>query len=310
MGEVDLAQPPAACPLAPWDVAGEAAAPHASDAVVGRLYCRRLALGHYENFPVLPATLRPEQRDALAAIYGFARLADDFADEAPFAPVAAELLDGWERQLRAAAAGGAPGHPVFAALAEAMRRFPLPERLFGDLLDAFRQDLRQRRYADFEELLDYCRRSANPVGRLVLAVLGDDREETRVWSDAICTALQLVNLWQDLSRDRRVGRLYLPLADCARCGVEPDRLLAGEAPPGLRELLALEIDRTRDLFARGRPLLARSGLAGATFYAAAWAGGRMTLRLVARTGTALLHRRPVLGWRAIPALLLPTRLGR
>jgi squalene synthase HpnC len=178
-----------------------------------------MSVGHYENFPVasvlLPARLRP----AVAAIYWFARSADDFADEGE-APPAARLarLDAYRAELDRIAAGAAPESSRFVALAGVIRRHGLPLGPFHDLLDAFSQDVRKGRYATFAEVLDYCRRSANPVGRLMLQLFGAAAPTDLARSDAICTGLQLANFWQDAARDWRKGRIYLPQDEMARFG--------------------------------------------------------------------------------------------
>lgn len=266
------------------------------DLAAARRYCAALAAGHYENFPVLAAPFSRPQREALAAIYAFARTADDFADEPAFAGQRERLLDGWEGELERCFAGAAE-HPVFVALRDSIPRFGFEPRPFLDLLSAFRQDVRERRYATFEGLLDYCRRSANPVGRLVLRTLGIDDPLRRGWSDRLCTALQLANFWQDLSVDLPRDRLYLPLEDLARCGVRPADLLAGRTPTGCADLLRLELDRTAALFAEGLPLVARAGWPGGAYLAGVWLGGRTVLALSRSLGTDLLRRRPTLGVR-------------
>ena len=173
--------------------------------------CLRLARSHYENFPVaswlLPAPMRPH----IAAIYAFARTADDIADEGQLDDgERLRRLDDWEAKLDAPA-----GHPVFVALENTIQECRLDPQLFRDLISAFKQDVTKKRYADWPELMEYCRRSANPIGRLVLGVAGYRSEELATRSDSVCTALQLVNFWQDVERDRAKGRDYLPkdLAD-------------------------------------------------------------------------------------------------
>jgi squalene synthase HpnC len=189
-----------------------------------------VSVNHYENFPVAsllcPARLRP----AVAAIYWFARTADDLADEGdPDAATRLADLAAYRDDLAAAVAGRAPSPRwpgVFEPLARVIAQFRLPTALLADLLSAFEQDVVKQRYADRAELLDYCRRSANPVGRLLLHLYGVDDAASLARSDAICSALQLANFWQDLSVDTSRGPLYVPLADCRRHGVAPDALLA------------------------------------------------------------------------------------
>ena len=173
--------------------------------------CARVARGHYENFPVASLLLPPPMRPHIAAIYAFARAADDFADEGDrTADERLRLLDDWHARLTACVAGEAGDDPVFVALGETIRTCALPVGLFEDLLSAFRQDVTTTRYASWADVCDYCRRSANPVGRLVLRVSGRADDRLDAASDAVCTALQLTNFWQDLERDWRKGRIYVP----------------------------------------------------------------------------------------------------
>jgi squalene synthase HpnC len=235
-----------------------------------------------------------EVRAALAAVYAFARTADDFADEPQFAAVRERLLDQWESQLNDCFAGTA-SHPVFMALREAVGRFGLEIGPFRDLLSAFRQDCRTNRYDTIEDLLDYCGRSANPVGRIVLAILGLDCAEFRRWSDDICTALQLTNFWQDVSVDVRRGKLYLPLSDLDRFAVRPEALLSGRPPPAFDDVVRFEVDRTRELFRNGRPLVEHTALPEQLYFAGVWLGGRTVLRMVKDLGAEVFFKRPSLG---------------
>ncbi|HEY1393561.1 MAG TPA: squalene synthase HpnC, partial [Methylibium sp.] len=199
-----------------------------------------MSVDHYENFPVASLLCPPRLRPAVAALYWYARTADDIADEGDAAPAQrlADLAD-YRAALQGAANGAQPSRwpEVFAPLGPALREFGLPLPLMEDLLSAFEQDVVKTRYADREELLDYCRRSANPVGRLLLHLYGVTQAQALHESDAICSALQLINFWQDLSIDLDRGRLYLPLADCARHGVEPAALLARHDSPAARALV-------------------------------------------------------------------------
>jgi squalene synthase HpnC len=223
-------------------------------------HCERLAREHYENFPVasylLPAAMRPH----VAAIYAFARTADDFADE----PGRQEseglrLLDDWAARLQGAADGDRPEATdgpsrIFAALGHTIQECELPLSLFQDLLSAFRQDVMRKRYDSWEDLLDYCRRSANPVGRLVLRVAGYRSPALDAQSDAVCTALQLTNFWQDLERDWQIGRVYVPAADRERTGAREDDLAGRRMTPEWQQVMAEMTRRTRHLFAAGRPV--------------------------------------------------------
>ena len=257
-------------------------------------YCTLFAEAHYENFPVTSALLRRPQRQALAAIYAFSRSADDFADEPEFQGQRDALLDTWEDQLRRAFDGYAV-HPVFIALVEAIHRFGLSMEPFLALIDAFRQDCHKDRYATFDEVLDYCRRSADPVGRIVLKVLGLGTPQQVEWSDRICTALQLTNFWQDLSVDLARNRLYLPLADLERFQIPVESIFHSPSLPAFGKLLSLEIDRTRQLFEEGRPLLASAGYPGGLYFGTVWLGGKTVLKMVEEAGTSILSCRPALG---------------
>jgi squalene synthase HpnC len=191
------------------------------------------------------------------ALYGFARGVDDIGDEAPGDRLA--RLDWWEAHLRAAFGGGGapPGNrpAAFIALEQTARELDLPLEPFLRLIEANRRDQRVKRYRSFPELLEYCTYSADPVGRLVLAVFGYRDESLYPFSDATCTALQLANFWQDVARDFDMDRIYIPGEDMERFGVTEDTLEGGQATPAFRELLRFEVERTRDLFDRGRPLI-------------------------------------------------------
>lgn len=221
--------------------------------------CEQLARDHYENFPVASILLPRAMRPAIAAIYAFARRADDFADEGEH-PDADRLrrLDEWHDRLVHCVAAARPpvsqDDLIFAALGDTIRAHALPLSLFEDLLSAFRQDVTVKRHATWADVLDYCRRSANPVGRLVLRVAGYDDRHLDAASDAVCTALQLTNFWQDFARDWKNGRLYVPLADRDRVGALDRDLDAGRITPAWRDALAGAAARTRALFAAGRPV--------------------------------------------------------
>lgn len=285
-------------------------------AQLGRAYaaCEGLARSHYENFPVASILLPKRMRPAIAAIYAFARRADDFADEPGYAPAERlRLLDDWLGRLRRCGENDRMPEPasqddlIFVALGDAMREHRLPVTLFEDLLSAFRQDVTVTRYATWEDLLDYCSRSANPVGRLVLRVAGCDDPALDRASDAVCTALQLTNFWQDLAGDWANGRLYVPLEDRDRAGARDADLDAGRITPEWRAALQAVTRRTRALFAAGRPVC--DGVSGRLKLELrlTWLGGSRILDRVERSGFDLFHRRPTLGtadavpllWRAI-----------
>jgi squalene synthase HpnC len=251
-----------------------------------------VAVGHYENFPVASRLVPAPLRQATVAIYRFARAADDLADEGDATPAERhQALGRFAAQLRAIEAGATPSEPPFAALAAAIRTHCLAMQPFHDLLEAFIQDIDTTRYATFAALLDYCRRSANPVGRLVLALHGVDAPGNVAASDAICTGLQLANFWQDIALDWRKGRVYLPQEDLDRFGIDEAAIAAGRCDARWRELVAFECARTRGLLESGRPLLRavpwrlRLELAGVI------EGGRRILqRIVAVDGDVFAHR--------------------
>jgi squalene synthase HpnC len=269
------------------------------------------AIGHYENFPVAswlcPARLRP----AVAAIYGFARTADDIADEGDAAP-AQRLADlaAYRDELAACVAGVheyARWSAVFVPLAAALRSHALPTALLEDLLSAFEQDVAKTRdaagYADRAELLDYCRRSANPIGRLMLHLYGVDDATALRQSDCICTALQLINFWQDLSVDVPRGRYYLPADDCRRHGLEPLQPQAWGPNADTTRLVAAEVEWARALMRDGAPLVHRvPGRAGWELRLVVH-GGLRILDKIAAGGFDSFHVRPRLGARDAPRLL-------
>lgn len=264
-------------------------------------------VGHYENFPVAsiltPAVIRP----AVIAIYRFARTADDLADEgdAPPEQRRRELL-AYRSDLLAVGAGRASSPrwaSVFEPLAGAIARHRLPVPLLDDLLDAFLQDVDTTRYADRAALLDYCRRSANPVGRLLLHLHGIADATALARSDSICTALQLANFWQDLGRDVRQGRLYIPEADCRAAGIDPESIAAGQDGPAVRALVRHEVHWARETMRAGAPLVhALPGRSGLELRFVVQ-GGLRILERIDRLDGGTLGTRPVLGWRDAPALL-------
>jgi squalene synthase HpnC len=268
---------------------------------------RAVSVDHYENFPVAsvlcPARLRP----AVAALYWFARTADDLADEGDAAP-AQRLADlaAYRSDLEAVLAGQAPSPrwpSVFAPLATAITRFHLPAELLGDLLSAFEQDVVQNDYVDRAQLLDYCRRSANPVGRLLLHLHGISDAHALTQSDAICSALQLANFWQDLRIDTARGRLYTPHSDRLRHGVQAPRLLAQQDGPAVRALVADLVGWTREMMHSGAALVhSVPGRAGWELRLVVQ-GGLRILDKIERSGHATLLMRPRLRWFDAPVML-------
>jgi phytoene synthase len=274
-------------------------------------HCERIARGHYENFPVASLLLPADMRPHVAAIYAFARTADDFADlPGRSAEERLALLDGWAAQLAAAAAGHPGSEPIFIALADTIGRCDLPVSLLSDLLSAFEQDVRVHRYATWSDLFDYCRRSANPVGRLVLLVAGARDEAAARRSDSVCTALQLTNFWQDFGDDWRNGRLYVPAEEMARHAAREDQLEAASAPPEWRRTLAACVQRTRELFARGRGVSEDVSGRLRMELRATWLGGVRVLDKIEALGYDTLHHRPRLTARDAVAIFARTAWWR
>ncbi|NOT26108.1 MAG: squalene synthase HpnC [Acidobacteria bacterium] len=274
--------------------------------------CARDGRGHYENFPVGSLLLPAHMRKHVAAVYAFARAADDFADEGDRnAGERLELLDGWAARLRQAVSGaesdralrtGEPEHAreIFLALGASIRECSLPVELLEDLLSAFRQDVTVTRYATWTEVLDYCRRSAKPVGRLVLRIAGYRQPSLDLWSDAICTALQLTNFWQDFGVDYRRGRVYLPLEEQRAHGAREEDLAAGAMGSPWQHALIAATARTRRLFDEGRPLC--DALRGRLRFElrATWLGGTRILDRLDASGFETAAFRPTLGAADIP----------
>lgn len=274
-------------------------------------YCERLASSHYENFPVASRLLPARMRPHVAAIYAFARLADDMADEGD-RPAAERIadLDAWEARLSAAAGGAvAPDGPhpgVFVALRATIEACRLPPSLLHDLISAFRQDVTITRYATWDDLLDYCRRSANPVGRLVLRVAGYDRPDLDAASDAVCTALQLTNFWQDLEIDWKKGRIYLPARLREDAGARDEDLAARRMTPEWRRALRDAVARTRRLFQAGAPVA--DGVRGRLRWElrATWLGGTRILDKLEAADYDVFTRRPALTRADVPGILWHT----
>jgi squalene synthase HpnC len=214
-----------------------------------------MSVDHYENFPVASFLMPGRLRKPVAAIYHFARAADDIADEGDLSDAERlQQLNDFRDELNHIAVGETPLLPLFKHLAEEIRAHSLPLQPFHDLLDAFSQDVLKKRYTDYEELLDYCRRSANPVGNLLLHLYEEATPVNLAYSDAICTALQLINFWQDVAKDYAIGRIYLPQDDMTRFGISEDQIGKGNTDEAWRSLMKFEIDRARDLILQGAPL--------------------------------------------------------
>jgi len=277
---------PAAWELAPLPPAGDPAA--------ARRFCRAVAARHYENFTVATLLVPPRLRQHLANVYTFARWADDLADEAASPQAATAALADWRRGLEACFAGR-PRHPVYVALAETVRDRGLAIEPFADLIDAFEQDQVKPRYATRVELLEYCRRSADPVGRIVLALEGCRDPDLVRMSDSICTGLQLVNFWQDITRDRLAGRIYLPEEDLRRHGVGEAMLAELPAAAAVRGLVQEEVAWARECFAAGARLPAVAPPALRPAIALFLAGGRAVADAIEAAGFDTLVRRPTVG---------------
>ena len=263
-----------------------------------------MGINHYENFPVGSLLLPPQFRHPVALIYRFARDADDFADEGT-APedVRLEQLEGFRAQLRRIESGQAPDSSWFGELAGVIRNHRLPVSAFYDLLSAFSQDVTRKRYRDYLEVLDYCSRSANPVGRLLLHLFGRATPENLERSDSICSALQLINFWQDIELDFRMGRIYLPQDEMNQYGVTVEHISERRCDDAWRALIRFQIERARALLLSGAPL-GRSlpGRIGLEIRATVQ-GGLRILEKLERAGCDMFHNRPVLKWHDWPVIM-------
>jgi squalene synthase HpnC len=286
-----------------------------------RAWCQRLAESHYENFHVASWFLPPALRPHFHAIYAYCRVSDDLGDEVGSTAQALALLDFWGRELDACYEGRAR-HPVFVALAETIRACSIPKKPFADLLTAFRQDQTITRFETIEDVLGYCRYSANPVGRLVLyacgEAAGEDTAERFRLSDATCSALQLANFWQDVRVDFAKGRVYLPQAEMRRFGVTDETIAQGAATPEFRALMRFEVEYARSLFEQGLPLIGMVDRGLALDLDLFSRGGLEILRAIERQDYDVLAARPAisrltklqLALRAVSGKLLPfLRLG-
>ncbi|MGA2572512.1 MAG: squalene synthase HpnC [Terracidiphilus sp.] len=274
-----------------------------------RAYCRKLAETHYENFHVatwfLPKALQPH----FHSIYAYCRISDDLGDEVGDHAAALLLLDVWERELDACYEGRSR-HPVFVALAETIRACSIPREPFADLLVAFRQDQTVTRYETMDDVLGYCRYSANPVGRLVLYACGEVSDENFRLSDATCSALQLANFWQDVRVDFAKGRVYLPQQDMRRFGVTDEIIERGAATQEFRALMRYEVDTARALFEQGMPLIGRVNRDLALDLDLFSRGGLEVLRAIERRNYDVLSARPAISRRTKLALAVRALGGK
>ncbi len=273
-----------------------------------RRYTRWLATHHYENFHVVTFLLPRRLRQDFYNVYAFCRWADDLGDEIGGAEESLRLLGWWRGELDAMYAGETR-HPVYVALAETVARHSLPKEPFVDLIRAFVQDQTVKRYADWDELFDYCRQSANPVGRLVLYLCGYRDEERHVLSDATCTALQLANFWQDIPIDLQKGRIYIPLDAMERYGYTEEDLQAGRESPAFRAVMREIVGIARGLFQRGMPLAGMVNRRLAVDIDLFSRGGLLILKKIEAQDYNVLRRRPSVT-KAERAQLLLAALGR
>ena len=260
--------------------------------------------GHYENFPVASVIMPRRLRRPVRAIYAFARTADDFADEGdlPAAERLARLAE-YHAHLFALERGETVAHPIFQALAPHIRAHDLPYRLFHDLLDAFEQDVVKTRYAHFGEVMDYCRRSANPIGRLLLRLYGDRDEKHQAWSDGLCSALQLINFLQDVALDWQKGRVYLPQDEMAKYGITERQIADGRVDGLWQIFMKSQIERARRMLQAGAPLgRALPGRLGFEMRLIILGGSRILEKLHTAQGD-MFRQRPRLGWADAPSLL-------
>jgi len=274
----------------PAEYAIPASAPSLRDA---QSYCERLARSHYENFSVATWFLPKRLRQHFFNVYAYCRISDDLGDETGNPAASLRLLDEWESELNACYEGS-PRHPVFVALAGTVREFDIPKQTFADLLTAFRQDQTITRFHTFEDLLGYCHYSANPVGHLVLYLCGYRDPERQQLSDFTCTALQLANFWQDVSADYEKGRIYLPVEDIRRHGVSEDDIAQKRNTQQFRELMRFEVQRAREWFDRGLPLVNNVSRDLAVDIELFSRGCQEILRAIERQDYAVLGNRPAI----------------
>lgn len=254
-------------------------------------FTRKLAVTHYENFIVGSIFLPKEKRQHIYNIYAFARIGDDLADEIPDTEESLSALETYERQLEACYAGN-PESKIFVALSHTIREFDIPIQPFRRLLSAFKQDRIKNRYASFQDVLGYCENSANPIGELFLHIFGYRDHSLLPYSDAICTALQLTNFWQDVNRDAANNRIYFPQEDLERFGVSEGDIFSKHFSERFRTLLQFEVNRTQNLFEKGKELfhfLKKDILLDVCLFVA---GGEAILSKIKNQDYNVLDRRP------------------
>jgi hydroxysqualene synthase len=266
--------------------------------------CEQLANSHYENFPVASRLLPKETRPHVAALYAFARTADDFADEEAFEGKRIPELRRWETQLKNAVKGK-KSPPFLQAFAHTLKTFEIPAALPLALLKAFRMDVTIHRYKSWNSLLYYCRHSANPVGRMVLYISGIRDEKLFKYSDFICSGLQLINFWQDTSVDLKRGRIYYPQNELKKAGVREKDLLELRDSPAARRLVQNAVDFSETYFRRGHPLLENVKGRLHLELRATYLGGLGILNKIRRMDYNVLQNRPA--WSTFDKILLATR---
>lgn len=259
-------------------------------------YCETLCRARHHNYPVASMFARSQLRKHIFAVFAFARVADDFADEQQYEGRRARELDRWEEMLHLAYRGQAE-HPVFVALADTVDKFSLPITEFTELLSGFRTDLERRRYATFEELHSYTRQSAEPVGRLLLYIAGYRAPELHAYAESLSTAIAVARLIQDVPADWNRGRVYLPAEDLRHFGVTEDDIAKRRESDAIGNLVRYEVARTRALFERARPLVDTVGADLAVELALTWHGGMRILDKIEHVGRRLFAERPTLGTR-------------
>lgn len=274
-----------------------------------RAYCARLAQTHYENFSVASWFLPGRLRQHFFNVYAYCRISDDLGDEVGDTAASLELLDQWQRELDSCY-DGSPKHPVFVALAETVRQFDIPKHEFSDLLTAFRQDQTVTRFETFDDVLAYCHYSANPVGHLVLYLCGYRDAERQQLSDFTCTALQLANFWQDVSVDYTKDRIYLPLEDLRRFGVTEDDITRNQNTPAFREMMKFEVERARDWFRQGLPLVGKVDRELAVDLDLFSRGGMEILNAIEKQNYAVLGNRPAISKSRKLALVAHAALAK
>ncbi len=272
--------------------------------------CEEITFRHYENFPVASIFIPREKRKYVAAIYAFARTADDFADEEGYiASTRMDKLTELERKLHDSA-NRSVGDPLFIALSDTIRRFDLPVECFENLLRAFRMDIEKKRYGNWPELLQYCSCSANAIGRLMLRLFGYGGDEYLRASDSICTALQLTNFWQDLSIDAKINRIYIPLEDLENFDCTEEDILKGRAHDNFRRLMAHEIGKTAALYEEGKMLTKLIGRELQFQLKLTRLSGIRILEKIRRSNYELFQQRPTISFWDKVSLVLGAWLGK